>query len=114
MQNLHDVPSGVRPPVHMIVKFVVWGVVALALGSLVVMLLWNGLLPSLFNFRTVTFFQAAGLLLLSRILFGGFHGHGPGRRFGWRRRMMRRWEQMTPEEREKFRQAMRTGCAPQV
>jgi hypothetical protein len=28
----------------------------------------------------------------------------------WRRRMMERWEHMTPEEREKFRQSMRGRC----
>jgi len=92
------------------VKFAVFAVIAFALGTLIVMLLWNGILPSLFNFRTITFLQAAGILLLSRILFGGFRGHGPGRRFGWRRRMMRRWAQMSLEEREKFRQAMQAGC----
>jgi len=98
--------------VAIMTKFAVFAVVGFAVGSLIVMWLWNGILPSLFNFRTITFFQAAGLLLLSRILFGGFRGHGAGRRFGWRRQMMKRWARMTPEEREKFRQGMRAGCGP--
>jgi len=74
-----------------------------------VMHLWNWLLPGLFGWHTISFWQALGLLLLSRILFGGFggHGHGPGRR---RREMKERWEKMTPEEREKFRQGMRWRC----
>ena len=50
-----------------------------------------------------------GVLILSKILFGGFRG-GPHRHWRWRRRMMERWEQMTPEEREKFRQGMRGRC----
>jgi hypothetical protein len=48
-----------------------------------------------------------GILVLNRILFGGFH---PGWHMYWRRRMMERWEQVTPEEREKFRQGMRGRC----
>jgi hypothetical protein len=79
------------------------------LGGEVVKLLWNWLLPPLFGFRQVTFWQAFGLLALSRILFGGW-GRGGGR--GWgrdraRRRMLERWSRMTPEERERFREDMR-------
>jgi hypothetical protein len=79
------------------------------LGGEVVKLLWNWLLPPLFGFRQLTFWQAFGLLALSRILFGGW-GRGGGR--GWgrdraRRRMLERWSRMTPEERERFREDMR-------
>ncbi len=48
----------------------------LALGSLVVMLLWNALLPAIFGLKAISFLQAAGLLVLSKILFGGFR-HRP-------------------------------------
>jgi hypothetical protein len=72
----------------------------------VVMHLWNWLLPSLFGWHPITFWQALGLLILSRILFGGFGGHGSDRS-GFRRHRAGRWEKMTPEEREKFRQDMR-------
>ena len=75
----------------------------------VVMHLWNWLLPMLFGWRSITFWQALGLLALCRILFGGFSGGG-GYRSGFRRRMDERWERMTPEEREKFQQGMRTRC----
>jgi len=70
--------------------------------------LWNYLMPSLFGLRTLTFWQAIGLIVLGRLLFGGI-----GPRFGgapWRRHMKERWEQMTPEEREKFREGMRGRC----
>lgn len=70
----------------------------------VVMSLWNWLMPLLFSLRTITFWQAIGLLFLSRILLGGFRGGPSGR---WRHRMKERWEEMSPEEREKFREAMR-------
>ena len=42
------------------------------LGGELVRLLWNWLLPSLFGWPSVTFWQALGLLALCRILFGGF------------------------------------------
>jgi hypothetical protein len=73
---------------------------ALGLG---VMLLWNWIVPTLFvGARPIDFLHALGLLVLSRILFGGFRGHGGG----WhRRRHWRKWEAMTPEERERFHSA---------
>src|SRR5213594_458265 len=84
-----------------------------AIGGEVVMLLWNWLAPALFGLRQVTFWQAIGLLALCRILFGGFGLGGGGHRNSRRRiegrireRMDERWEQMTPEEQEKFRQGL--------
>ncbi|MGH9679648.1 MAG: hypothetical protein ACRD4Y_06830 [Candidatus Acidiferrales bacterium] len=88
-----------------IAAFVILGV---AVFGFVSMHLWNYLMPAIFGLRTITFWQAVGLLVLGRLLFGGFR---PGRGgFSWRRRMMERWEQMTPEEREKFREGMRNRC----
>jgi hypothetical protein len=75
------------------------------IGGEIVMLLWNWLAPALFGLRQVTFWQALGLLTLCRILFGGF-GLSGGSSRGSRRRMFERWEQMTPEERERFRQGL--------
>jgi hypothetical protein len=87
------------------------------IGGSVVMLLWNWLAPALFGLRTINFWQALGLLALCRILFGGFGLSGGGHHNSRRRmeeriaqrvreRMDERWEQMTPEERERFRQGM--------
>ncbi len=75
----------------------------------IVMHLWNWLLPPLFGWHQVTFWQALGLMLLCRILVGGLGGHG---RDGGRSERFwgKRWERMTPEEREKFRQRMRARC----
>ena len=75
------------------------------LGGTVVRELWNWLLPSLFGWPRIHFWQAIGLLALCRLLFGGFGMHGSyGPRA--RRRIIERWEAMTPEERERFRQGM--------
>ena len=90
-------------------KFALFAVLFIALFSFVVMSLWNWLMPALFGWRLISFWQAVGVLVLSKILFGGLRGR-PGRHFSWRHRMMERWEQMTPEEREKFRQAVRARC----
>jgi hypothetical protein len=92
-------------------KFALFVVVFAAIFGLVVESLWNWLMPVLFGWHVITYWQALGLLILSKILFGGFRGR-PGHNIYWRRRMMERWEQMTPEEREKFRQSMRSRCGP--
>lgn len=80
------------------------------LGGEIVKLLWNWLLPPLFHWREITFWQALGLLVLCRILFGG-HGMMGSGRSKMRHRMAERWERMTPEEREKLRERMQ-GCGP--
>ena len=85
------------------------------IGGTIVLQLWNWLLPDLFGWRQITFWQALGILLLCRILFGGFRLGGSGRS-DWRRRgaadrvadrVGQRFDAMTPEERERFRQRMR-------
>lgn len=76
------------------------------IGGQIVMHLWNWLLPSLFGWNQVTFWQALGLLILCRILFGNFGMRGGDMRSRMRRRMAERWDRMTPEEREKFCQGM--------
>jgi hypothetical protein len=83
--------------------------VFMAIGGWIVQSLWNWLLPPLFGWHQVTFWQALGLLALCRILFGGLGLRGSGRS-NFRRRMAERWERMTPEERERFQQGMRGRC----
>jgi hypothetical protein len=93
------------------VKVVVFAVAAILVAGFVVMHLWNWLMPALFGGHPITFGQALGLLVLSRLLFGGFLGRPAGHR-EWRHRMRERWEHMTPEEREKFREGLRRRCRP--
>lgn len=86
------------------------------LAGYITMRLWNWLLPDLFNLPAISIWQALGLLVLSRILFGGW-GRG-GRSGGWARHR-RQWRQkmeshmagLTPEEQEKFRQKMAGACS---
>lgn len=81
------------------------GIVALGVFGLVVKSLWNWLMPELFGVRSITYWQALGVWILSRILLGGFHGRHHDRR--WRGRLIDRWERMSPEERAKFREGLR-------
>ena len=77
-----------------------------ALGGAIVRWLWNWLLPPMFGWHPITFWQAVGLLALCRILFGGLGlGGNPGSRA--RRRAAERWENLPPEERERLRERMR-------
>ncbi len=82
------------------------GIAALVLLlGFVIMSLWNGILPDLFGWHTITFWQGIGLLILTRILFGGFkschkgHVHERMHRF-----------HMSPEEREKMREEWKSRC----
>ena len=92
-------------------RFVVLAVIGVAVAGLVVMALWNWLAPALFGWKSIGYLQALGILVLSRILFGGLRGHcSPAHLHD---RMAARFERMTPEERERFRTGMRSkwcGC----
>lgn len=96
---------------HPMVKPLVIGAVLFVVLGLLVMSLWNALLPALLGVKTIGFWQSLGLLVLCRILFGGL-GFRPGM-FGMaherRRRMQERWMNMTPEQREQFIQQRRGG-----
>jgi len=69
--------------------------------------LWNWLVPAIIGWHAIGFWQAVGLLVLTRLLFGGFRGRGG---MHWRHRMGERWEKMSPEEREKFSRGLRGRC----
>jgi hypothetical protein len=95
---------------YFIVPAAIVGIVLfMFLGGELVLHLWNWLLPALFGWRLITFWQAVGILALCRILFGRIGGRG-FRGSNFRGRMSERWGNMTPEEREKFRQGMRARC----
>ncbi|HXB22004.1 MAG TPA: hypothetical protein VNV88_11515 [Candidatus Solibacter sp.] len=84
-------------------------VVACAVLGFIVMHLWNWLMPEISGWHAISFWQALGLLLLSKLLFGGFRG-GWGHSRHWRKGMRERWEQMTPEQREELRKNVQARC----
>src|SRR5213593_1573325 len=108
-QELHRRRLGTR----WIVKLLTFGVVAFVVFGVLVMVLWNWLMPPIFGYRMISYWQAVGLLVLSRIFFGGFsyraghRGSGP-----WPQLMFERWAKMTPEERQNFRERMWRDFGP--
>jgi hypothetical protein len=68
----------------------------------VVELLWNWLMPEIFGLKTITYWQGFGIVILCKIIFGGFgqfHKHHHGRHFDEHHRPWR-----------KFKQYKRNGC----
>ncbi len=91
--------------------------IAIAFGFVMaVMYLWNWLVPALFAGPVITFWQALGLLALSKILFSGLgkRGHWRNRHSGpWRPYWKEKWNAMTPEDRERFKEKMKDKwCKP--
>lgn len=84
------------------ILFVVFATLAAFVFGYVAMSLWNWLMPALFGLKTLDYWQAVGLLVLSWIFFGRFRGMG----HHGRHRLAERWMRMSPEEREKFQQQM--------
>jgi len=94
-------------------KFIVAAALFITVAVFLTQYLWNQLVPALFHGPAITYWQTLGLLVLSRILFGGW-GRGGGNRFArgraWKQRMEQRLATFSPEEREKFRAQMRSRC----
>ena len=102
-----------RGPIRWVVKGMAFVVVMLgvvAAMGFVAMSLWNALVPALFHGPALEYWQALGLLILCRLLFGGVRGRG-GWHGHWRQRMWReRWERMSPEERAQLRERFGHRC----
>lgn len=99
-------------------KMSFFGIIVVAGFSALVLLLWNLLIPGIFGLKTINFWQAAGLFILTKILFSSFRGGGrPGERllsaFQRDNSLMERWMNMTEEERKEFinkrREFLRSG-----
>jgi hypothetical protein len=91
--------------------FAVAFVVFIAAVVWVVMSLWNAILPEVIGVKLVSYWQAAGILLLSKILFSGFGGGG--RKHSWKSRskMKSKWMDMKPEEREVMKDRWKAYCS---
>src|SRR5271169_2436462 len=89
-------------------KLVLFGALAIPLFGVVVMLLWNWLMPEIFGLRTLTYWQAWGVLALSCILFGRIGGgRGKSSSDRKRKRKLRSYirEQMEEDEEKKAKAA---------
>lgn len=92
-------------------KYIWWPLFFIAMGAamtVVVMLLWNWLMPLLFGLTMITFWEALGILILSKILFGGHWGkrgghccHGGGHgHYGWKHKFKNKWQDMSEEDKK--------------
>lgn len=93
--------------------FVAFFIVALIVFTTIVRTLWNAILPEVTGVKPISFAQAMGILVLSKILFSGFGQRGgwrSGRHNEWRNNMKEKFGNMTPEEREKFRAEWKNRC----
>lgn len=79
------------------------------LAGWVVMMLWNNVLAEVATVKIITYWQALGLLLLSKILFGGFNKWG-GKHKRWSNEMKDKWHNMSADEKEKFKEEWRSKC----
>jgi len=96
-----------------VIFFILMAIAAILVFGTIVMLLWNNVLAEVLHVSTITFGQALGILLLSKILFGGWRcGWGGGGQHHWKNRMQQKWSAMTPEEREKFQEQWKKRCGP--
>ena len=97
-----------------IVGFLMMGAGFLLLFGTVVMMLWNWLIPGIFAGPEITFWQALGILLLARILTGGMHwkpwGWKGSHHHHYRHKWRQKWEQMTPEEKTRWRDKYARWC----
>lgn len=79
--------------------------------SAVVMWLWNAILPDLIHVERITYWKSVGLLVLCRILFGGFRFGQPRNKPPFFNRGFReKWMNMSEEERNQFKEKLRERC----
>jgi hypothetical protein len=102
----------------------IFGMIVLGVGFVfgliwVVMALWNWLMPAIFDISEITYWQAAGLLLLSKILFGGFchkkkcgghHCGGHHKGGHWKHKFKHKWGSMSEEDKRKWEEKFGKGC----
>lgn len=90
--------------------FVLWAVALFFAVSAIVMLLWNHLLPEILGVKAISFWQASGILILSKILFGGFHGKKGFGQEKFQKLKEERMNGMTDEEKEKLKEVWKKRC----
>ncbi len=97
--------------VKKVLGMIVCAALAVVALGFVIMTLWNHILVAVLGVKAITYCQALGIFVLSKLLFGGFKGRGCGCGFRGRgREMKEKWMNMTPEERESFKQNWRSRC----
>lgn len=95
--------------------FFLFAIIAIVAVGFLIMFLWNWLMPTLFKLSSISYWQALGLFVLSRILFGSFHFSKPMNRNNKtefdRETFKERFMQMSHEERQAFREQWKQRCS---
>lgn len=101
------------------IKCVLAMVVGFFFFAWITYILWNWLIPVLFAGPAITYWQALGLLVLTKILFFGLSGQrqcypeGTGPQKHWKHRFYEKMSALSPEEKEAFKKKMRDKwCVP--
>ena len=98
---------------YQVAKAVLLGAALIFGLSAIIMLLWNWLIPTLFRGSTISLWQALGLLVLTKVLFGGWsrrRGSQPGGCRSWKKNFEEKWNKMPPEEQARFKQSFANRC----
>jgi hypothetical protein len=97
-----------RSKITKVIGIIIMAIIGIFAFGSIVMLLWNALMPVIFHLPLIGFWQALGLLLLTKILFSGFRG---GPKAHWKRDQLKEgWTRMTPEQKERFKQEWGRRC----
>jgi hypothetical protein len=72
---------------------------ALVFG-LAVKWLWNWLMPALFGLGAITYWQAFGIVILTKLLFGSFGGHHRDKPDRFKSKFHEKWHKSFAEEDE--------------
>ena len=90
--------------IFMVIGGMALAVLIAAIFGFAVMYLWNWLMPGLFGLKTIGYWQALGIVLLAKLLFGNF-GHHHGRHaHGMFRRKMKYFQRNYPEISENYQE----------
>ncbi len=107
--------SGRRFHPMKIVFFILAAAAYILVFGAIVMYLWNWIVPDLTGFKPISYIKAIGLLLLFKVLFGGFGGRNRAARrkhwkSKWNSKWRSKWKEMSPEERAAFKAKWRERC----
>ena len=91
--------------------FIVIAILYILVFSTIVMWLWNAILPKISNLQPISYIQAAGLLILSKILFGSMNFGKNKEDFKNRSQHWRnKWRSMSSEEKHEMKERWKRHC----
>lgn len=103
----------IKHKIAWVFKIIAFVIVAGVAMGFVMMFLWNWLVPDLFGGPVITFWQALGLLALTKLVlpsFGGKNHWKQKKEHYWKKRYHEKLSKMTPEEQEKFKAGFKKRC----